>query len=35
MNEPKFSIPVLIFSAVILLVTLFSVIDMFLSMGWV
>jgi len=35
MNEPQFSIPVLIFSAVIFLVTLFSVMDMFLSMGWV
>jgi len=35
MNEPEFSIPVLIFGAIILLVTLFSVMDMFLSMGWV
>jgi len=31
MNEPKFSIPVIIFSAIVLMLTIFTLLDMLLS----
>jgi|GEM_PF-6086310 len=31
MNEPKFSIPVIIFSAIVLMLTIFTLLDMLLT----